>query len=96
MLIYIVKLVFFYAWAASCSPPPPPTCRVSLARFRELAEPADRLPEGDSATVLMEAIGLGGSRGPLAGKTKPMMEARFIRRYPGTIRSRPWWRVHLR
>ncbi|MGV9820594.1 DUF3556 domain-containing protein [Nocardia xishanensis] len=44
-------------------------------------------------TVLLEAIGLAGSWGPLAGKFKPMTGGiRFWAR-PGTIRLRPWRRV---
>lgn len=41
-------------------------------------------------TVLLEAIGVAGSWGPLAGKVKPMTGGiRFWAR-PGTIRLRPW------
>lgn len=44
-------------------------------------------------TVLLETIGVAGSWGPLAGKTKPMTGGiRFWAR-PGTIRLRPWRRV---
>lgn len=44
-------------------------------------------------TVLLEAIGVAGSWGPLAGKIKPMTGGiRFWAR-PGTIRLRPWRRV---
>ncbi|RMI28813.1 DUF3556 domain-containing protein [Nocardia stercoris] len=46
-------------------------------------------------TVLLEAIGVAGSWGPLAGKFKPMTGgARYFAR-PGTIRLRPWRRVPL-
>ena len=44
-------------------------------------------------TLLLETIGVAGSWGPLAGKTKPMTGGiRFWAR-PGTIRLRPWRRV---
>ena len=44
-------------------------------------------------TVLLEALGVGGSWGPLAGKFKPMVGGvRFWARV-GTIRLRPWRRV---
>jgi uncharacterized membrane protein YkgB len=44
-------------------------------------------------TVLLEAIGVAGSWGPLAGKIKPMVGGiRFWAR-PGSIRLRPWRRV---
>jgi hypothetical protein len=44
-------------------------------------------------TVLLEAVGVAGSWGPLAGKFKPMTGGiRFWAR-PGTIRLRPWQRV---
>jgi len=47
-------------------------------------------------TVLLEAIGVAGSWGPLAGKIRPMTGGiRFWAR-PGTIRLRPWRRVPFR
>ncbi|WP_433634884.1 DUF3556 domain-containing protein [Nocardia sp. CA-120079] len=44
-------------------------------------------------TVLLEAIGVAGSWGPLAGKFKPMIGGIIFYARPGTIRLRPWRRV---
>ncbi|MDT0469560.1 DUF3556 domain-containing protein [Streptomyces gibsoniae] len=44
-------------------------------------------------TVLLEAIGLAGSWGPIAGKFKPMTGGILFWARPGTIRLRPWKRV---
>ncbi|UGT56730.1 DUF3556 domain-containing protein [Nocardia asteroides] len=44
-------------------------------------------------TVLLEAIGVAGSWGPLAGKFKPMTGGLLFFVRPGTIRLRPWRRV---
>ncbi|MEV0685185.1 DUF3556 domain-containing protein [Nocardia sp. NPDC050378] len=44
-------------------------------------------------TVLLEAIGLAGSWGPLAGKFKPMTGGILYWARPGSIRLRPWHRV---
>ena len=44
-------------------------------------------------TVLIEAIGLGWSWGPLAGNIKPMTGGVALLGAPGTIRLRPWRRV---
>ncbi|MFG2881733.1 DUF3556 domain-containing protein [Streptomyces sp. NPDC048297] len=44
-------------------------------------------------TVLLEAVGLAGSWGPLAGKFKPMTGGILFWARPGTIRLRPWKRV---
>src|SRR6201991_176005 len=41
-------------------------------------------------TVLLEAIGVAGSWGPLAGKGKPMTGGLLFWARPGTIRLRPW------
>ncbi len=41
-------------------------------------------------TVLLEAIGVAGSWGPLAGKAKPMTGGILFWARPGTIRLRPW------
>jgi hypothetical protein len=46
-------------------------------------------------TVLLEAIGLAGSWGPIAGKFKPMTGGILFWARPGTIRLRPWRRVPL-
>ncbi len=44
-------------------------------------------------TALLEAVGLAGSWGPLAGKFKPMTGGILFWARPGTIRLRPWKRV---
>ncbi|MEU9239727.1 DUF3556 domain-containing protein [Streptomyces sp. NPDC048385] len=44
-------------------------------------------------TVLLEAVGLAGSWGPIAGKFKPMTGGILFWARPGTIRLRPWRRV---
>ncbi len=41
-------------------------------------------------TVLLEAVGVAGSWGPLAGKVKPMTGGILFWARPGTIRLRPW------
>ena len=58
-----------------------------------VVEPADRLPEAILWTVLLEAVGVAGSWGPLAGKSKPMTGGILFWARPGTIRLRPWRRV---
>ncbi len=44
-------------------------------------------------TMLLEALGVAGSWGPLAGKFKPMTGGALFWLRPGTIRLRPWARV---
>jgi hypothetical protein len=44
-------------------------------------------------TILLEVLGLAGSWGPLAGKTKPMTGGYRFWARPNTIRLRPWRRV---
>lgn len=44
-------------------------------------------------TVFLEAFGIAGSWGPLAGKFKPMTGGILFWARPGTIRLRPWKRV---
>ncbi|MFY2861950.1 DUF3556 domain-containing protein [Mycobacterium sp. THU-M104] len=46
-------------------------------------------------TTLVEAIGIGGSWGPLAGKVKPMTGGILFWARTGTIRLRPWTWVPL-
>lgn len=41
-------------------------------------------------TMLLEAIGVAGSWGPIAGKFKPMLGGVLFWARPGTIRLRPW------
>jgi hypothetical protein len=44
-------------------------------------------------TMFLEALGMAGSWGPLAGKFKPMMGGALFWLRPGSIRLRPWARV---
>ena len=44
-------------------------------------------------TVFLEALGVAGSWGPIAGKFKPMTGGILFWARPGTIRLRPWRRV---
>ncbi|MFC4950680.1 DUF3556 domain-containing protein [Pseudonocardia sp. GCM10023141] len=44
-------------------------------------------------TVFLEAVGLAGSWGPIAGKFRPMTGGILFWARPGTIRLRPWRRV---
>ncbi|MFB7718972.1 DUF3556 domain-containing protein [Nocardia sp. NPDC056100] len=46
-------------------------------------------------TVLLEAVGVAGSWGPLAGKFKPMTGGVLYFARPGAIRLRPWRRVPM-
>lgn len=46
-------------------------------------------------TVMLEAMGLGGSWGPLAGKFKPMTGGILFWARPGTLRMSPWPQVPL-
>jgi uncharacterized membrane protein YkgB len=91
--IYLVKLALFYALGG-----------VLVATLTSGLSPSDIVGWWDQPivyqkfvlwTVLLETIGVAGSWGPLAGKTKPMTGGiRFWAR-PGTIRLRPWRRVPL-
>lgn len=89
--IYLVKLALFYALGG-----------VLVATLTSGLSPSDIGGWWDQPivyqkfvlwTLLLETIGVAGSWGPLAGKTKPMTGGiRFWAR-PGTIRLRPWRRV---
>ena len=90
--IYIVKLVFFYALGGIVLA----TATSDLPAFWHVSEWWNQPIVYQKVilwTVLIEAIGLGGSWGPLAGKTKPMMGGALYWARPGTIRLRPWRRV---
>jgi Transmembrane protein of unknown function (DUF3556) len=89
--IYLVKLALFYAlggllvatWTSGLSP-------WDIGGWWDQPIVYQKLVLW---TVLLETIGVAGSWGPLAGKTKPMTGGiRFWAR-PGTIRLRPWRRV---
>ncbi len=87
--IYLVKLVFFYALGGIVIA----TVTSGLPAFWHVSEWWNQPIVYEKAilwTVLLELIGLAGSWGPLAGKTKPMTGGyRFWARL-NTIRLRPW------
>jgi uncharacterized membrane protein YkgB len=93
-IIYLVKLVVFYAIGGVSIA----NATSGLPAFWHLAQWWDQPIVYQKIilwTVLLELLGLGGSWGPLAGKTKPMTGGfRFWAR-PNTIRLRPWRRVPL-
>ena len=87
--IYIFKLLFFYVLGGVAIA----TWTSGLPPFWDVGGWWDQPIVYEKAilwTVLLEAIGIAGSWGPLAGKFKPMTGGiRFWAR-PGTIRLRPW------
>ncbi|AFM17715.1 Transmembrane protein of unknown function (DUF3556) [Mycolicibacterium chubuense NBB4] len=87
--IYIAKLIFFYALGGITVA----TLTSDLPAFWHVSAWWNQPIVYQKAilwTVLLEAIGIAGSWGPLAGKVKPMTGGiRFWAR-PGTIRLRPW------
>ena len=90
--IYIVKLVLFYALGGIVVA----TVTSDLPAFWHVSQWWNEPIVYQKAilwTVLLETIGVGGSWGPLAGKTKPMMGGILYWARPGTIRLRPWRRV---
>src|SRR5580693_5513828 len=90
--IYIVKLVFFYALGGIVVA----TLTSGLPAFWHVSEWWNQPIVYQKAilwTVLLETIGVAGSWGPLAGKTKPMLGGILYWARPGTIRLRPWRRV---
>jgi uncharacterized membrane protein YkgB len=91
-LIYLVKLVVFYAICGITIA----TATSDLPAFWHVPQWWDQPIVYQKVilwTVLLELLGLGGSWGPLAGKTKPMTGGfRFWAR-PNTIRLRPWRQV---
>ncbi len=91
-VLYIAKLVVFYAVAGVAIA----TATSGLPAFWHVAEWWNQPIVYQKAilwTVLLEAIGLAGSWGPLAGKTKPMTGGYRFWARPNTIRLRPWRRV---
>ena len=88
-LIYLVKLVVFYCVLGVTVA----TATSGLPAFWHVAQWWDQPIVYQKLilwTVLLELLGLAGSWGPLAGKTKPMTGGfRFWAR-PNTIRLRPW------
>jgi uncharacterized membrane protein YkgB len=87
--IYIAKLVFFYALGGVVVA----TVTSRLPAFWHVAEWWNQPIVYQKVilwTVLLEAIGVAGSWGPLAGKIKPMTGGILFWARPGTIRLRPW------
>jgi Transmembrane protein of unknown function (DUF3556) len=91
-VLYIVKLVLFYALGGIVIA----TVTSGLPAFWHVSQWWNQPIVYQKAilwTVLLELIGLGGSWGPLAGKTKPMTGGYRFWARPNTIRLRPWRRV---
>jgi Transmembrane protein of unknown function (DUF3556) len=88
-VLYIVKLVFFYALGgiviATATSDLPAFWHVSAWWNQPIVYQKVIL-----WTVLLELLGLAGSWGPLAGKTKPMTGGYRFWARPNTIRLRPW------
>ncbi|MBV9351151.1 MAG: DUF3556 domain-containing protein [Mycobacterium sp.] len=92
--VYIAKLVLFYALGGVVVA----TVTSGLPAFWYVAEWWNQPIVYQKAvlwTVLLEAIGVAGSWGPLAGKVKPMTGGILFWARPGTIRLRPWKWVPL-
>ena len=92
--IYIVKLVFFYALGGVVVA----TVTSGLPAFWHFSEIWNQPIVYQKLvlwTVLLEAIGVAGSWGPLAGKVKPMTGGILFWARPRTIRLRPWKWVPL-
>ena len=87
--IYIVKLVVFFAIGGITVA----TATSGLPAFWHVTEWWNQPIVYQKVilwTVLLEAIGVAGSWGPLAGKVKPMTGGILFWARPGTIRLRPW------
>jgi Transmembrane protein of unknown function (DUF3556) len=87
--IYIVKLVVFFAIGGITVA----TLTSGLPAFWHVTEWWNQPIVYQKVilwTVLLEAIGVAGSWGPLAGKVKPMTGGILFWARPGTIRLRPW------
>ncbi|MBN3455622.1 DUF3556 domain-containing protein [Mycobacterium sp. DSM 3803] len=88
-VLYIVKLVFFYALGGVVVA----TTTSHLPAFWHVSQWWDQPIVYQKLilwTVLLELIGLAGSWGPLAGKTKPMTGGCRFWAKVNTIRLRPW------
>ncbi|HUH71768.1 MAG TPA: DUF3556 domain-containing protein [Mycobacterium sp.] len=88
-LIYIVKLVVFFAIGGITVA----TATSGLPAFWNVLQWWNQPIVYQKVilwTVLLEAIGVAGSWGPLAGKIKPMTGGILFWARPGTIRLRPW------
>src|ERR1700722_16525846 len=88
-LIYIAKLVLFYAVGGIVIA----TATSHLPAFWHVSGWWNQPIVYEKAilwTMLLELLGLAGSWGPLAGKTKPMTGGYRFWARPNTIRLRPW------
>lgn len=88
-LIYIVKLVLFFTVGGITVA----TATSGLPAFWHVTQWWNQPVVYQKVilwTVLLEAIGIAGSWGPLAGKVKPMTGGILFWARPGTIRLRPW------
>lgn len=93
-VLYIAKLVFFYALGGIIIA----TVTSNLPAFWHVSQWWDQPIVYQKAilwTILLELIGLAGSWGPLAGKTKPMTGGFRFWAKLNTIRLRPWKWVPL-
>jgi hypothetical protein len=93
-VLYIAKLVVFYAIGGIAIA----TVTSGLPAFWHVSQWWNQPIVYQKAilwTVLLELIGLAGSWGPLAGKTKPMTGGYRFWARPNTIRLRPWRWVPL-
>jgi Transmembrane protein of unknown function (DUF3556) len=87
--IYIVKLIVFFAIGGITVA----TATSGLPAFWHVSEWWNQPIVYQKVilwTVLLEAIGVAGSWGPLAGKVKPMTGGILFWARPNTIRLRPW------
>jgi hypothetical protein len=87
--IYIVKLIVFFAIGGITVA----TATSGLPAFWHVSEWWNQPIVYQKVilwTVLLEAIGVAGSWGPLAGKIKPMTGGILFWARPNTIRLRPW------
>jgi len=88
-VLYIVKLIFFYALGGVLVA----TTTSHLPAFWHVSEWWNQPIVYQKLvlwTILLELIGLAGSWGPLAGKTKPMTGGYRFWAKVNTIRLRPW------
>ncbi|MFJ1668155.1 DUF3556 domain-containing protein [Streptomyces bottropensis] len=89
---YVVKVLFLYVLAGTALV----TWASGTGPFWDVAHWWDEPAVYQKLvlwTVFLEALGVAGSWGPIAGKFKPMTGGVLFWARPGTIRLRPWKRV---
>ncbi|EMF52900.1 MULTISPECIES: DUF3556 domain-containing protein [Streptomyces] len=89
---YVVKVLFLYVLAGTALV----TWTSGTGPFWDVAHWWDEPAVYQKLvlwTVFLEALGVAGSWGPIAGKFKPMTGGVLFWARPGTIRLRPWKRV---